>query len=379
MRSLTKKLICTFVILGLAIALSACGGEHVCEWGEWSSLEGEAASCTEGGKEVRVCLSDPTHTDTRDVQALGHKFPGNGDTGKCERCNYETNDHVLTDKKVIVIGNSHTYFGGMVNEISQSMMELNFREGDRGYFYRLCKTNEVFNISVTNWTFGNHSLKDLFSGDCQANRSCGNGADHLSHLTDNNYDYVIFQNGSTDGDVVMEWIDVMMDFFKEGNPDTKFVMLVQARAHNDHAENPQKYTWLSKLSEIEKKGVTIVDWGALVYDLYSGAVTPTGENVLPFNKNSFVIAKSESDGYHPNLLAGYITSLMTYCAITGESAVGQDYSFCSTVKSFSSFKKSYYKVGGTNFVEVFESEETMLAIQQLVDEYLAAKGYRDYE
>ena len=378
MKIFKHLLICAAIIALSLLTLAACG-EHECEWGEWTALEGEAATCTEGGKEIRVCLGDSTHTDTRDVDPLGHKFEGGGDSGECERCGFRTNEHILTDKNVIFIGNSHTYFGGTVNEVSPSMMDLIYREGDRGYFYRLCKANEVFNITVTNWTFGNHSLKDLFSGDCQANRSCGNGADHLSCLTKNNYDYVIFQNGSTDGNAIMEWIDVMMDYFKEGNPDTKFVMLVQARAHNDHASDPEKYTWLSKLSEIEQKGVTIVDWGALVYDLYSGAVELPGEDTLPLDKNSFVIAKSETDGYHPNLLAGYVTTLMTYCAITGESAVGQEYAFCSTTRSFASFIKSYYKVGETNFTEVFESEATMRAIQQLVDEYLAAKGYRNYE
>ena len=373
MRYFSKSFVYTVLLLFSVLLLTACG-EHVCEWGSWSELEGEAATCTRGGKEIRVCLSNSDHTEIRDTEPLGHNFGENAEQSRCESCGA----NMLSDKKVIFIGNSHTYYGGTVNEVAQSMMGLNFRTGDRGYFYHLCKANEVFNITVTNWTFGNHSLKDLFSGNCQANRSCGNGADHFACLTENNYDYVVFQNGSTDGDSIMEWIDFMMDYFKEGNPDTKFLMLVQARAHNDHANDPQLYTWLSRLSEIESKDVTIVDWGAVVYDIYSGAVELEGENLLPLNKNSFVIAKSETDGYHPSLLAGYITSLMTYCAITGESAVGQDYSFCSTTHSISSFVKKNYKISETNFPEVFKSDETMRAIQKLVDDYLAAKKYRNY-
>ena len=105
----------------------------------------------------------------------------------------------LHNKKVIIIGNSHTYVGGMVGTVSQDKMEISDRDHDKGYFYHLCKENGA-DVEVLNWTFGNHSLKDLFSGNCQANRKCGNGADHFSPLTDNNFDYVIFQNGATNGD-----------------------------------------------------------------------------------------------------------------------------------------------------------------------------------
>ena len=283
----------------------------------------------------------------------------------------------LHGKKVIIIGNSHTYVGGMVGTVSQDKMSISARDHDKGYFYQLCKEKGA-EVEVVNWTFGNHSLKDLFSGDCQANRSCGNGADHLSCLTDNNFDYVIFQNGSTAGDTIMQWIDFMMNFFKEGNPNTKFFMLIQARAHNDHALDASKYTWLSQLDDIENKGVTIVDWGKVAYDLYSGAVALQGENVLSFNKNSFVVAASDADGYHPNLLAGYVATLMAFCAITGESAVGQPYGFCSTTRSFSSFISKQYKVGETNFDKIFASEETMKALQQMIDTYYNAKAFRNY-
>ena len=284
---------------------------------------------------------------------------------------------MLSGKKIIFIGNSHTYVGGVVQSVSQDKLTISDRDHDQGYFYHLCKENGA-EVEVLNWTFGNHSLKDLFSGDCQANRSCGNGTNHLAYLTDNNFDYVVFQNGSSGGDEILVWIDWLMSFFKDGNPNTKFVMLVQARAHNDHAADATKYTWLSHLDVIENKGVTIVDWGKVAYDLYSGAVTLPGENTLPFKKTSFVVAASASDGYHPNLLAGYVASLMTYCAITGESAVGQPYEFCSIARSFTSFVKNQYKVDNTNFPEIFASAETMAALQQMIDTYYAEKAFRNY-
>jgi len=362
------------ILIAVVFTCIACSKEHVCEWGEWQAVEGREATCTKAGKEIRTCLKDPSHEETRKVEALGHHFSAPVTLKAAKHCDTCGED---VPPKVIVIGNSHTYYGGVVKSVSQDKMTLSQRVHDNGYFYQLCRANGV-EVEVVNWTFGNHSLKDLFSGDCQANRSCGNGSNHLAHLTDNNFDYVIFQNGSTGGDEIMQWIDFLMNFFKEGNPSTQFFMLVQARAHNDHAADATKYAWLSNLDDIENKGVTIVDWGKVAFDLYSGAATLEGENTLPLNKNSFVVAASASDGYHPSLLAGYVATLMTYCAITGESAVGQAYDFCSTTRSFSSFLSSYYKVGQTNFPQVFESEETMAALQQMIDTYLEQKAYRNY-
>ena len=364
MKSTMRKVICSILVFCFMFSLVACGNKQ----DQASTGQTQQANA---GSNTQVTSGNNQQTDA-----------GNNDQTNTEQPEPEVpekTEHILSNKKVIFIGNSHTYFGGTVKEISQSTMELSARVNDTGYFYQLCKANGAENITVTNWTFGNHSLKDLFSGNCQANRSCGNGSDHLSKLTDNNYDYVIFQNGATGGDSLTEWMDVMMNFFKAGNPNTKFVMLVQARAHNDHAADATKYTWLASLSEIEKKGVTIVDWGAMVYDIYSSAKTLSGENLVPLNKNSFVIAKTKSDGYHPSLLAGYITTLMTYCAITGEAAVGQDYAFCYTTRDLTAFINSYYIVDGTNFSKVFGSKETMLALQQTADEYLAAKAYRNYK
>ncbi len=411
-KSVKRLSLILFIAFSLIFTLASCGPEHECSYGEWQTVEGKEATCAQKGEEIRVCTTDPTHTETREIPMLSHTFEGEyysdelghwqmcsvcGERGDsveheseapattehaetCSSCGYEMAPklHILSNKKVIFIGNSHTYFGGTVKEVKQTALTLATRIHDNGYFYELAKLNGAKNLEVTNWTFGGHSLKDLFSGDCQADRSCGNGTDHFSYLTDNNYDYVVFQQGSTDHSSTLYWIEYMMNFFKEGNPDTKFVMLVQARAHNDHAIDATKYGWLSDLKEIEEKGVIIVDWGAVVYDLYSGNVTLPGADTLPLTKTSFVIAKTKDDGFHPNLLAGYVTSLMTYCAITGEKAAGQSYAFCSTSRSFNGFVQNYYKVDNTNFREVFKSKETMYRIQELIDTYLLEKKYREY-
>ena len=423
MKKTTALRILSIVVLVICFAflLVSCkkSEAHVHNWGEWEFAEGKEPTCSESGEKIRVCADDPTHTETKKVdpdlnahifegqeylgdsdghwrscllcgkrdEVLAHESdePATTETAEiCKYCGYEIAPklHMLSGKKVLIIGNSHTYYGGTVVEKRQDILTIASRNYDKGYFYQLCQSAGATNVNVVNWTFGNHSLKDLFSGDCQANRVCGNGTDHFKYLDDNNFDYVIFQNGSTSGASSHSWIDFMMDFFKEGNPDTKFIMLVQARAHNDRAADASKYDWLSDLDEIEAKGVTIADWGAVVYDLYSGKVTPTDSNVLPFTKSSFVIAKSDSDGYHPNLLAGYITSLTAYCVITGESAVGQSYAFCGKSSSasldFDAFYTKNYKLDSSNFREIFESEETMNYLQHLVDQYIAEKAYRNY-
>ena len=82
--------------------------------------------------------------------------------------------------------------------------------------------------------------------------------------------------------------------------------------------------------------------------------------------------------HHENLLAGYLTTLFTYCAITGESAVGQPYDFCDDSSldplfDLEAFREENYPGGAsdTNFVEIFRSQADMDGLQQLVDTYLA--------
>ena len=83
-----------------------------------------------------------------------------------------------------------------------------------------------------------------------------------------------------------------------------------------------------------------------------------------------------------NLLSGYITSLMCYCAITGRSAVGADYSFMKDARAgngsddgklalaLTEFVDMYYNPGTTNYPEVFASAADMAGLQKLMDEYL---------
>ena len=296
----------------------------------------------------------------------------------------------LDGKKIIFVGNSYTYYGQTVLEKSQAFLTQQSRMGDVGYFYQLCKANGM-NVEVTNWTFGGHGLKNLFGGSCTADRGC-DGKDHKAYLTDANYDYVVIQpgSGSTSDSAIKEDMEMVMNFFRAANPNVKFAILVPYSHHGTLVDSPYLHkNILNSLKTLAADGVTVVDWGGLVIDIVNGTVK-VPDATQEYVKNTFVIRKSSTDGYHPNQLSGYITTLMTYCALTGASAVGQPYDFCNNGAlrpaggstkffSFSSFISTYYTNGATtNYPNVFASKTDMTGIQSLIDSHLAAKKYTDF-
>ena len=102
---------------------------------------------------------------------------------------------------------------------------------------------------------------------------------------------------------------------------------------------------------------------------------------LTYNVHSFII----DDGYHPNLLTGYINALMTYCVITGETAVGQPIDLenglepgSATKYKKSNFVSNFYKENSSNFLQILGSETEMRGIQRLVDRYIDMNTYLYY-
>lgn len=288
-----------------------------------------------------------------------------------------TNAGVLDGKKVIFVGCSYTYYGGVVINTYNSVLTQEARSNDQGFFYQLCKANGA-EVSVTDWCYGGHKLTDMFDGSCNADRG-HDGFDHLAELKDRWFDYVVFQDIQTKGwkpETYAESAKAVMDVFRAANPDVKFLYTV----HDGAYMKDYPTEWKASIERIEQMGVTIVDWGTLVWDVLNGHETVPGAT-QSYNKSSFIV----SDGYHPNLLSGYLSALMTYCAITGETAVGQDYSFCTAdpVDKYldaAFVKSSYYKTDDpltavderkTNFVEIFGSSEDMKGLQILADRYLA--------
>ena len=119
----------------------------------------------------------------------------------------------------------------------------------------------------------------------------------------------------------------------------------------------------------------IADWGGLVNGIMQGTYkVPNAEQY--YMEKTFIV----KDGFHTNPLAGYITTLMAYCAITGESPIGQPYDFCFDKTVHEKFDmldyiNDYYVNGNTNFLDVFQSKNDMSGIQTLVDQYLKTKPY----
>ena len=198
--------------------------------------------------------------------------------------------------------------------------------------------------------------------------------DNVMHLTfrDNNdfdYDYVIIQQGTKDpaNDLVGD-VQKLVEPFKKANPDVKVIFHVHQLAYT------RDYKWLEKVKLLKDEGVTVVDWGGMLHGILQGTQTVPGTEQT-FNENSFVISQSEGDGYHPNLLVGYVTALMTYCAITGEKAEGQTWQFPNSPvmgeNAIKAYRTSYYTYNKeTNFDTVLLSETEMLGFQKLIDQYM---------
>ncbi|MBE6713176.1 MAG: hypothetical protein E7580_06615 [Ruminococcaceae bacterium] len=290
--------------------------------------------------------------------------------------------HPLDGKKFIFIGNSYTFYGKCVLEKKTTVQSQAERSNDHGYFYQIAKENGA-DIQVTNWTYGNHCLEDTFGGNCAANRGC-DGHDHTKDLTDRYFDYVMFQESSLRIGGFLNSVDTLMALFRKANPNVKFFCLVPLRLYEFQSSHPDCKMVLENLKTVEGLGVTVVDWGGLVYDVYNGTTAVPGSE-MTYNRHSFVISKSASDGHHQNMLAGYITALMTWCALTGDSAVGQEYRFTGDPSvnpafDFAKYKASYYNYGNvtTNFDKALQSKTEVLGFQQLIDKYLTEKAYRNY-
>ena len=274
--------------------------------------------------------------------------------------------HMLDGKKIIFIGDSFIYYGQVVLNGSAS------RYNDKGYFYQLCKSMGA-EVSVTNWTYSATNIHVIYD-------------EYTDNLSDLNYDYVVISGGRNSTSKAEDYFITLQNYmtlFRSGNPNVKFLYLVSSGAHNISTFETFPVELLNNLKEFEEMGFTIVDWGKLVSDIIRGNVAvPNSEK--EYNKNSFIVHKSSEDGYHPNQLAGYITALMTYCAITGESAVDMPYDFWNDTTLNAKFNtdtyiSTYYTKGTTNYTEIFGSPEDMRGLQTLIDQYYADKAYRDYQ
>ena len=277
----------------------------------------------------------------------------------------------LDGKKVMFIGNSYTYWGNCVINVQNNILSQSDRTGDKGLFYQLCKANGI-DVKVTNWVFGAHNFTDIMSEECLCEDSKCEGQNHLAYLTDPYFDYVAIQcfyETEYAGDLISH-LTPAMELFKEANPNVKFLLMVP------HMGYERKFQWIPEIQAAVDADMLVCNWGLMVTDIIQKAVTVPGAE-QPYSRPTFVISKDETDGHHQNMLAGYLTALMAYCAITGDSAVGQPYYFCDDPTIHPNFdleayqKKYYIHEPYTNFVEVMRSKSDMRGLQQLVDQYLA--------
>lgn len=295
---------------------------------------------------------------------------------------------ILNGKKILIVGCSYNYYGKIVMNVDNNDTDQDSRVNDKGYFYELCKQNGA-EVNVTNWCFGNHDLSDLLGTSCTANRECGNGFNHLEELKDRNYDYVSLMDiGRSSKLSLEEYIEELKGFMKlftDVNPDCKFIYSIPCGAywykHADRTDFKDVYIGTVYAKEIAKlDNVIVMDWGRMIHDLVKGNASVPGSSFV-YNEKSFIVA----DGYHPNLLSGYINALMTYCVITGETAVGQPINLENGLETgtaanykISNYVKYFYNNQTTNFVQIMESESEMEGIQRLINRYIDMNAYMYY-
>ena len=305
----------------------------------------------------------------------------------------------LNNKKILFIGNSYTYWGRCV--MAPEGLTLSQRYNDQGLFYQLCKANGI-NVEVTNWTYGGHNITDTMGvlkddGTIEGCTQC-NGKVHLDDLEDRYYDYVsiqlFYEPAFTKYDgTLLEYLSHTINTFRDANPNVKFLFLVPRDAYSERLSH---YEWADEeknhIDTLKAEGFLICNWGDMIYDVEIGDTAVPGAT-LNYSQSSFVISQSAGDGHHQNMLVGYLTALMAYSAITGDSAEGQPYYFCddptiNSVFDLEAYKAKYYKhtptdadekyeklwpngYVETNFVEIMRSEADMAGLQSLVDDYLA--------
>lgn len=267
----------------------------------------------------------------------------------------------LDGARVMFIGNSFTYYGHCCGS-----KENNPLGGvDKRYFYQVAK-DFGDEVTVTNFTLGGASLwhkkgkvaeKSLYTQLIQNHpnhyqNSAGRPMDKIY-----DQDYVILQQS---GDNINETYSDSKAIMALFPPETKFYFYITT---HDLSSNHTPTIQAAEKMLTEGSSAGYIPLGHMVYRIWIGAERVSGAAVK-YNKSTFIVNQSSSDGYHPNHLTGYLTALMTYCTITGRSAQGADYSF--VVKD----NKTYYTNGTTNYPDVLNSPDDMAALQTLIDKYI---------
>ena len=277
----------------------------------------------------------------------------------------------LDGKKIMIVGNSMVYYGNCVILGDQG-------KEDKGYFYQLISQNGE-KATVIDHCYPGKKLEYIYEH-------------YFSKMDKQDFsdvDYLVLSEGNQYNDNLLGTVQKYLELFPE---DVEFRFLRQPMMfESDPLFNLP--CLIEGVETLRENGYQVVDWGKLVYDIYSGEKQVPGAT-LEFKRTSFMkenlgykngegtVHGSGNDGdrNHQNPLSGYITAQMLYTSITNRSAIGTDYQFCYDTElhpyfNIDNFAKVHYTgTEKTNFNKIFRSPKDMLGLQQLIDEYLIKEG-----
>ncbi len=274
----------------------------------------------------------------------------------------------LEGKTIMMVGNSMLYYGNCV-------IYGDTGKADKGYFYQLIASageeakviDHTYTGKTLNYIYDNHLTK-------------------LSKSTLESTDYVVLAEANKKNKDLLGTCKKIMALFPE---DTKFVFMCNPMIYYGDVEG--LYEGVADLRA--EKDIIIVDWGKMVYDIFTGAVKVPGSTVkydfctfikdnvyVKDDKGNLIKNPKGGDKKHPNPLSGYLSAQMLYTAVTNRSALYTDYSFCSDIAinerfDIDAFAFAHYTGDKTtNFTDVFRSPADMFGLQRLIDLYLAEEG-----
>ncbi len=272
----------------------------------------------------------------------------------------------LDGKTVMMVGNSMLYYGNCV-------IYGDAGKEDYGYFYQLISANGE-NARVLDHTYSGKTLEYIYSKYLKK----------ISEQERRKVDIVVLSEANKDNEDLLGTCQKIMALFPET---TEFYFMCNPMMHYNNIQS-----LLTGVEKIREAGIPIVDWGKLVYEVYSGKTKVPGallgydfcsfiiDNTDYSNGNGLTVNGGNPDIKHPNPLSGYISAQMLYTSITNRSALYTDYSFCndSTIHSrfnIDAFALSHYTgTKKTNFTDIFRSPSDMFGLQSLIDTYLSAEG-----
>jgi len=270
--------------------------------------------------------------------------------------------------KIIFIGNSFIYYGGCVDDsLPKPSVD------DRGLFYLLCKENKE-DVQITNATYGRHHLFDFVDRCfCSGSPDHEPGTDLLAGLDLSSYDHIVIaESGDWFGEDALfgstvENYRMLIERFSEAGCAGQFYYCLHTYPYTSDRFYAGKA--VAQAAQIAGLGAKIINWGAPIFEAIMNSGVEGGS--LEMDKNSFIVKQSERDGYHPNILTGYLTALAVHKAITGTPAEGQPFDFCGSYADLDLFLADHYgyELSKSNFTEILSSPADMLGLQKLIDKY----------